>query len=284
MKSTFINMVSAVSLLGGMAVLPTVSGAQELPALPKAIKDAGVIRIGVKCDSPPFGFSGTDGKPVGIEVEMAKQIGVYAFGSADKTQLTCVTADSRIPSLNGGKIDAIIATLGKTRARAEVIDYTNSYYWGTSNVLVNKDSKVKKLADLDGKMLIVLKGSTHARWFTEKQPKVGLMQLNSTADGVQALLLGRAEGYAGDGEVVATIAGNNPQLRLVEEGFDFGANAIGLRKNEPELKAFLNAALAKMRSTKFQSPLVKKFVENPGLQAKIVSGFETAVPPEAEDK
>ena len=42
------------------------------PTYPKA---SGVIRIGVKCDSPPFGSSGPDGKPVGVEVEMAKKIG-----------------------------------------------------------------------------------------------------------------------------------------------------------------------------------------------------------------
>ncbi|CDZ55168.1 transporter substrate-binding domain-containing protein [Neorhizobium galegae] len=282
MKYAFLNTASALCFVGSMLVQPAALAAQELPPLPKALKDAGVIRIGVKCDSPPFGFSGPDGKPVGIEVEMAKQIGVYAFGSADKAVLSCVSSDARIPALNGGKIDAVLATLGKTQARAEVIDFTHSYYWGTSTVIVAKDSKVQKLADFEGETVIVLKGGSQAKWFRDNMPNVDLMQLNTAADSVQALVQGRGEGYSADGEVIATVSGNYPQLRVVEEGFDLGANGIGLRKNEPELKAFLDAAIKKMKTDKFHASVVKKFVDSPALQAKMVQNYETDAPPEAE--
>ena len=67
--------IASLGFIAAVACQPTSASAQDLPALPKAIKDAGVIRIGVKCDSPPFGSSGPDGKPLGVEVEMAKQIG-----------------------------------------------------------------------------------------------------------------------------------------------------------------------------------------------------------------
>ena len=35
----------------------SVSQAQLLPPLPKAIKDAGTLRIGVRCDAPPQAFA-----------------------------------------------------------------------------------------------------------------------------------------------------------------------------------------------------------------------------------
>ena len=34
---------------------------------------------------------------------------------------------------------------------------------------------------------------------------------------------------------------------------DVGINGIGIRKNEPEFKAFVNAALSKMKDEKFYS-------------------------------
>ena len=139
MMTSFKSLRCAIASLGflvSVASQPSLAYAQGLPPLPQAIKDAGVIRIGVKCDSPPFGSSGPDGKPVGIEVDMAKQIGVYAFGSPDKAELSCVATDARIPSLTGKKIDLILATLGKTPPREQVIDYSNIYYWGSSNVAV----------------------------------------------------------------------------------------------------------------------------------------------------
>lgn len=111
-----------ISIIAGAILgLTTLAAlAQDMPPLPKAIQDAGVLRIGVKCDSPPFGFTGPDGQPTGIEVAMAKELGTYAFGSPDKAELTCVTSDARIPSLNGGKIDLILATLGKNAPKARV--------------------------------------------------------------------------------------------------------------------------------------------------------------------
>ena len=129
-----------------------------------------MIRIGVKCDSPPFGSSGPDGKPVGIEVEMAKQIGAYAFGSPDKAELSCVATDARIPSLTGRKIDLILATLGKTPPREQVIDYSDIYYWGSSNVAVPKDSPVQSLADLKGKSILIVKGGNQIKWLRDRFP------------------------------------------------------------------------------------------------------------------
>ncbi|MBE0578778.1 transporter substrate-binding domain-containing protein [Devosia sp.] len=256
--------------------------AQELPPLPQDIQDAGVLRIGVKCDTPPFGFSGPDGQPIGIEVEMAKQIAVYAFGSPDKAELTCVTSEARIPSLEADKIDLVLATLGKTQTRAEVVDFTHSYYWGTSSIVVPKDSPIQTLADLAGKTVLGNKGGSQARWFEANMPDTEVMQLNTTADSLQSLLQGRADAYAGDGEVIATIASNNPELRVLEEGFDLGANGIGISKNQPELLAFLDAAIAKMKADKFHAGVVPNFVDNPGLIELMIKNFENDAPPEAE--
>ena len=46
----------------------------------------------------------------------------------------------------GGKIDMLVATLGITEERARVVDFSEPYAWGGSDVLVPKGSAVKKLA------------------------------------------------------------------------------------------------------------------------------------------
>lgn len=265
--------VAAAVALTGAAQGQAQSQAQEFPPLPAAIKDQGKIRIGVKCDSPPFGASAPDGSHIGIEVEMAKKIGEFAFGSADGAELSCVTSEARIPSLNSGKLDLILATLGRTAARQEVIDYSNIYFWGTSNVLVPADSAVTKLSDLAGKTLIIVKGATQIKWLEANIPDIKILQLNTTADGVQALLQGRADGFVGDGGLVYTLGGNYPDLRVVEEGLDLGVNGIGLRKNEPELQAFVNAALAKLRTDGFYERVIPQYVAEPAVAEVMKRGF-----------
>lgn len=268
--SSVAALLLATSIVGTLAA-PV--AAQDFPPLPEAIQEQGVIRIGVKCDSPPFGASGVDGTPMGIEVEMAKKIGEYAFGSEDGAELSCVTSEARIPSLNSGKLDLILATLGRFPAREEVIDFSNIYFWGTSNVLVPSDSPVEKLADLEDKTLLIVKGGSQIKWLEENIPGIKMMQLNTTADGVQALLQGRADGFVGDGGLVYTLGSNYDDLRVIEEGLDLGQNGIGLRKGEPELKAFVNAALDQLREEGFYEKVIPEFVEEPAVVEVMKRGF-----------
>jgi polar amino acid transport system substrate-binding protein len=270
--------IASLGFIATIASQSTPAWAQELPPLPKAVKDASVIRIGVKCDSPPFGFSGPDGKPVGVEVEMAKQIGTYAFGSPDKAELSCVATDARIPSLTGGKIDLILATLGKTPPREQVIDYSDIYYWGSSRVIVPKDSPVQKLADLEGKSMLILKGGSQLKWLRDRIPGIQFVQLNTNADNIQALQQGRADGYVADAITIATLISNYPNFRVLKDEVDLGINGIGIRKNEPELKAFVNAALKKMKDEKFHSKVVPNFVSDPVVQQEMIKSFETDPP------
>jgi polar amino acid transport system substrate-binding protein len=275
---TLRDTIASLGFLVTFASLTSPAAAQDLPPLPQAIKDAGVIRIGVKCDSPPFGSSGPDGKPVGIEVDMAKQISVYAFGSPDKAELSCVATDARIPSLTGKKIDLIIATLGKTPPREQVIDYSDIYYWGSSNVAVLKDSPIQSLADLKGKSILIVKGGNQIKWLRDHIPDVQFVQLNNAADSLQALLQGRADGYVSDGTTMALLSGSYPNLRILKEEVDVGINGVGIRKSEPELKAFVNSALKKMKDEKFFSKAVKTHVSEANLQAQMIKSFETDPP------
>lgn len=268
------NSITALLLSAAVTIgLAAGAVAQDLPPLPESIKEQGKIRIGVKCDSPPFGASGPDGKPQGIEVEMAKKIGEFAFGSPEGAELSCITSEARIPSLQSGKLDLILATLGRTAARQEVIDYSNIYFWGTSNVLVPADSPVQTLSDLEGKTVLVVKGASQIKWLEANIPGINILQLNTTADGVQALRQGRADGFVGDGGLIATLGGNYPEMRIVEEGLDLGVNGIGLRKNEPELQSFVNAALDQLRRENFYQDIITKFVDEPAVAEVMTRGF-----------
>ncbi len=247
--------------------------AETMPKLPSAIQQAGKIRIGVKCDSPPFGLTGPDGKPAGIEVEMAKKIGEFAFGSPNGAELSCVTSEARIPSLNGGKIDLILATLGRTPSRQEVIDYSNIYFWGTSNALVPQDGPIRTLADFKGKTAVIVKGASQIPWLEKNVPGIQLLQLNTTADSIQALLQGRAAGFVGDGGLVYTLAANYPKLRIIDEGIDPGVNGIGMRKNEPDLNAFVNAALKRLKAEGFYEKVIPQFVTEAPVVQVMKRGF-----------
>ena len=216
---------------------------QDLPPVPEYIQEKGVISVGTKCDYVPAGYLDNDGNPVGIEVEMARRVAFYAFGDPDKVELTCVTSANRIPNLVGGKIDLIIATMGVNAERAEVIDFSQPYEWGASAMLVMADSEFDSMDDFNGNTVVSLKGAWQMPWFETNMPEVNLLKLDTVADSLQALQQGRAQGYGHDYSVLSGIAKENDSVRILEERYQPGYAAAGVRKGEEEWLAFVDAVV-----------------------------------------
>src|SRR5687768_16879203 len=79
-----------------------------------AVKARGTLIAGVRFDTPPYGSLDATGKSVGIDIdianEVAKRLGV-------RLQLLQVTGQTRIPQLNAGKVDLLLAALARTPER-----------------------------------------------------------------------------------------------------------------------------------------------------------------------
>lgn len=254
--------------LAAIAMMATSDGlmvseayASDLPAVPAAIKDKGKLLFGAKCDYPPDGFLDEKGQPKGIEVDMGRQIAKWIFGDESKIEIMCVTTANRVPSLVGGKIDLMIATMGITKERREVVEVSDAYAWGASELLVPKDSPIKSLADLKGKKLIVIKGAWQIPWFEKNMPGLEMIKLDTVNDAVQSLLQGRADAYGHDLNVIFGIAAKNPKVRLVGDPYMIGFRGAAVRKGETAWVGYVNAALAKMRKDGLTASLVEKYVE-----------------------
>ncbi|MCQ4273041.1 transporter substrate-binding domain-containing protein [Pseudomonas kuykendallii] len=254
--------------------------AAELPAVPDDIKEAGQLRAGVRCDQPPYGFQDGSGEFAGVEVEMSRQIALWALGSKDKVTFTCVTAENRVPQLLGRKVDFLIATLGVTPERQRVIDFTTPYRWGASDVVVKKDSPIRKITDLNGKTLATLKGSVQAKWFEDHMPEVKTLRMNSAADALQTFRQGRADAYTHDAATLVVVADNDKNARLLNEPFQISDAAIGVRKNEAAWRDYLSAAVARMHEEKLFRVWVQQYVPE-NIQSYYLSVFEQAKPAEA---
>lgn len=254
LRRSFVAGALLLGLAAGQAV------AQQMPPLPQSIRDQGVLRAGVRCDQPPYGFRGPDGGFAGVEVEMARQMAAWAFGSADKIELQCVTAANRIPQLNARRVDLLIATLGVTPDRARVIDFSNAYRWGGSDMLVKRDSPIRTLDDVRNRTVIMLSGTTQAAWFDANMPGLNSLRLNTASDALQSLIQGRGDAYAHDAATLIVIAARDPNLRMVGEPFAVSDAAVGVRKNEPEWMAWINAALDRMKREGLYTAWLEKWV------------------------
>ena len=129
-----------------LACISTPALAQS-DALDKIKKD-GVIKIGVKTNYQPFGMLNSSGKIIGIEPDLAADIGKQM---GVKVELVPVESSNRIQFLQQGRIDVLIATLGVSAERVKVVNFIQPYYYASGTGLLD-DSIVTGKILMEGKL------------------------------------------------------------------------------------------------------------------------------------
>lgn len=161
----------------------------------EAVKKKGTIVIGVKNDYRPWGYLDPSGKIVGLEIDMAEEIGKKI---GVKVEMVPVTGANRIEFLNQGKIDIIVATMGDTPQRRQVIGMIEpNYYAGATNVLAKKDAGLKDWKDLGGKKVCAVQGAYYNRRVTELY-KPDLVVFPAVPEASNALLNGACVAFLFD--------------------------------------------------------------------------------------
>lgn len=210
------------------------------------IKKAGVIRVGVFEDFPPFSSAGPDMRLHGYDIDvasaLAKELGV-------KLDLVAVTGQNRIPYLEDHKVD-ILLSVGKSPEREKVVEFTAAYAPYYIAVLGPKALKVTGPADLGGKSIAVNRGTLEDTSVTKvAPPSAEIRRFDNYNEVITAFLAGQVQLIVVGNDVGAAVLARNPSI-APEEKFQLlsSPDHISLNKGEPALKAFLDQAIAKMMS------------------------------------
>jgi polar amino acid transport system substrate-binding protein len=225
----------------------TVNAANRLPPLPAEVRQRRKWQIGVKCDFPPFGYINRQNKIAGYDVDVARRFAELAFGRRTRVSLTCVTTPSRIPTLEQKRVDIIISTLTWTAAREEVIDYSYPYYNATGRLLVPNQTGITRLSDLNGRRVATTRGSIYDRWTRNCFPRADVIVTDSPVAALENLKQGRADTFMFDDTFLLGVAANDRTLRMTQHKFLNIPYGIGIRKNEPVLRRWVNAAVLQMK-------------------------------------
>ena len=181
------------------------------------IKESGKIVIGVFSDKAPFGYVDENGEYQGYDVYFAERIG-KDLG----VEVEYVSTDpaSRVEYAATGKVDIILANFTVTEERAQQVDFALPYMKVMLGVVSPDDSLITDVEQLDGKTLIVVKGTTAETYFEKEHPDVTLQKYDEYADAYNALLDGRGDAFSTDNTEVLAWALSNP-------GFTVGIDALG---------------------------------------------------------
>ncbi|MCQ9355801.1 transporter substrate-binding domain-containing protein, partial [Corynebacterium sp. 1222RC1] len=126
------------------------------------IKEKGTLVVATSPDYAPFEFQAlVDGKNevVGADIMLAQKI---ADELGVKLEVSAMSFDNVLSSVQNGKADIAIAGLSYSEERAKVFDFSESYYQISDVLLIKKDSanSLTSIDAMSGKTLAVQKGST----------------------------------------------------------------------------------------------------------------------------
>ncbi|MBP5402618.1 MAG: cysteine ABC transporter substrate-binding protein [Treponema sp.] len=218
MKKSLSKIIAlSIAVLAAASVLSACSGSKVGFRTVEQIKKSGTIKIAVFSDKKPFGYVDEYGKYQGYDVyfgdRIAKDLGV-------KVEYVPVEAAARVEVLETGKVDLVLANFTVTPARAEKVDFALPYMKCALGVVSNDKDIARKPEDLNGKTLIVSKGTTAETFFTENYPEVNLLKFDQYSEAYNALLDGRGVGLSTDNTEVLAWAIENP-------GFTVGIESLG---------------------------------------------------------
>ena len=181
------------------------------------IKESGTVKIGVFSDKNPFGYVDNNGEYQGYDVYYAKRI---AQDLGVELELVPVEAASRVEFLETAKVDIILANFTVTPERSEKVDFALPYMKVALGVVSPDSAVIKSAEELNGKTLIVVKGTTAETFFTENYPEVKLQKYDEYNEAYSALQDGRGDAFSTDNTEVLAWAMSNP-------GFTVGVETLG---------------------------------------------------------
>lgn len=256
-RRTLLRILSTSALaLGVLASVPAHADALD------SIKKAGVLRVAVPQDFPPFGTVGADMKPQGYDIDMAA---LLAKGMGVKLDLIPVSSTNRIPYLTTGKADLVISSLGKSPDREKVIDFSDAYAPFFNGVFGPADAKIAGPADLAGKTIGVTRGAVEDIELTKVAPPTAtIKRFEDNNATISAYLSGQVQ-LAATGNVVAAALNERTKLRPLTPKFLIKNSPcyVGLNKGEPALMAKVNAIIAGAKKDGALNAIAEKWLHNP---------------------
>ncbi len=227
---------------------PTTEAADGL----QAIKDRGILKIAVFSDKPPFGYIDDQGENQGYDIALGKRLAKDLFGDESKVEFVLTEAQNRVDVLKSNKVDITLANFTQTPEREAQVDFALPYMKTAIGIVSPKSAPITDVAQLEGKDLLVNKGTTAEIYFAKNHPGVNQLKLDHNTETFNALKDGRGLALAHDNTLLYAWVKENPTFEVsinqIGEN-DFIAPAV--KKGNTALLNWLNDEITQLKQERF---------------------------------
>lgn len=162
-------------------------------------------------DGSFLGFAEVDGQGnwKGLDIDLCRAMASAIFGDPTKIRIFPISWAQRWPEIQAGNVDIIIKSSGATLSRDTELglQFSGSYYVGTTKVMAHKALNLKSLKDATGGSICIPAGTTIERQVANYTARLGVklepVVIEKTEELEQAYFSRRCDLYAQFGPTVA---------------------------------------------------------------------------------
>lgn len=255
------SLLLVAGLVTGCGSTPAKPDSSGVSADIKAIKDRGVLKVGVKVDVPKFGYKDPKTEIVdGYEIDLAKVISKKILGE-EKIETTAVTAKTRGPLVDSGNVDLVIGTFTVTEERKKSYNFSDSYFKDAVKLMVKKDSGIQSLKDLDGKKIGVAQSATSKKAIQDEADKVGakisFMEFSTYPEIKTALDSGRVDCFSVDGSILFGYLDDS--TIILADSFSPQDYGVASKKGNDGLAKLVNDTIAELKASGELDKMIQKW-------------------------
>ena len=253
LKSLLIPLFGVAIALGASAA--SASSLDDIIARKKVL-------IGVDLSVPPFGITNEQMQPDGLDVDVAK---LLAKDLGVELELVSVTGQSRIPSLQTGKVDFVVASFGIYTERALSVSFSNPYGGHKSVIIAPQAAEIKSLADLKGKRVGVPRGTAHEKILSSaKIDGMELVRFDDDSTTLNALVAGQVDAIGTVNYIAAQLQQRYPDSHFEEKvTYLQSFYGVGMRRNDPDLLHWINTVLFVHKQSGELGNIYEKWMKTP---------------------
>ena len=247
-------MLRALLLLTAIIVAADGTSAQELEGRLKQIHDTGIVRLAYRSDANPFSFVSQNGRPDGYTIDLCKFI-ASALGRELKKTLSTewvpVDSQNRFDSIAAGVADIECGSSSVSFARMAKVDFSSFIFMENTGLMVRVSSGMSGLADLNGKKIAVIIGTTNeaavVKEIKRRQFKTAVIRVRDRREGIAALQSGAVDSFASDKLLLIGAPDADGSIyKMLPENLSSEPYALALPRGDWRFRAAVNKALSQL--------------------------------------
>ncbi|MCW5697699.1 MAG: transporter substrate-binding domain-containing protein [Bauldia sp.] len=223
---------------------------------------AQTVRLATEGAYAPWNFIDESGAAAGFEIDLGNEI-------CSRAGLTCewvITAwDTMIPNLLAGNYDVIMAGMSITEERLQSIDFSDEYYPPDPSLYAVREGAAVDFDAASGLRLGAQTGTIQEGYLQATFAGSNTIVSYATFDqAVADLIAGNLDAVLADAGYILPIVAAGQGLEIAGPEVSVGGGVGGgMRKEDDDLEAAFNAAIASMKADGSLNALITEWFDVP---------------------